>query len=116
MKITRFQCDILDSLADGSEPFSMIVLDEFYFNVEAYDNCLNQELVEKVASEICKMLSLGLVRVLHDEEENKNILLEHYSELAKELNKKLKPFYYSKGEIFFERTELGKSLWDKWDI
>ncbi|MCP4263943.1 MAG: hypothetical protein GY774_41520, partial [Planctomycetes bacterium] len=93
MKITRFQFDILDSVADGSEPFSMIVLDVFNFNFEAYDNCYNQQFVHKVASEICKMLSLGLVRVLDDEVENKNILLEHYSELAKELNKKLKPFY-----------------------
>ena len=116
MKITEFQFDILDSLADDSEPFSMINVDVYNVNMDVY-NCINQELVDKVASELCKMLSLGLVHVIDDEKvENANMLLEYYSELVTELNKKLRPFYYSKGEIFFEMTELGRHLWEQYDL
>ena len=114
MGITKFQFDILDSLADGSEPFSMINVDVFNFNIEKYKD-LNKEFVAKVAYELCKMLSLGLVRECYDDKvESEHTLLEFYSELVTELNKNLYPFYYSKGEIFFERTELGRRLWEQY--
>jgi hypothetical protein len=94
----------------------MINVDVFNFNIDKYKD-INKEFVAKIASELCNMLSLGLVRLEDADEkvESEYILLEHYSELVTELNQKLRPFYYSKGEIFFERTESGKRLWEQYD-
>ncbi len=107
--ITRRQFEILNSLADGFEPFSMIYSDiqeEISMNIT----------VAEAAIDLCKLIQLKLVVQTEGEESlTPDELTNHYNSLRNELKSCKKPFYYSKGEYFFEMTYSGRNIWDAWE-
>jgi hypothetical protein len=97
-------------MADGSEPFSMI-----------YDDVVSARAgagwdVGTVAPGLTKLVADGLIEptevlpgaVLHLDAE---ALEAHYADLEWELVEAARPFYYSRGECFFQLTTAGRTEW-----
>jgi hypothetical protein len=96
-------------MADGSEPFSMIYAD---VSVEA-DTAMPLEIV---ARELLWLITRRLVGVIDGDAISTDLLVEHYSSIDEELSKQQQPFYYSRGEYFFEMTALGREAWDAYEL
>jgi hypothetical protein len=101
--LTKVQFAILDAMADGSEPFSMIYAD-------VQDKLGTVKCVKGIAEDVCSLVSRGLISVVDAKDISAEALTSHYANLVQELEKG-RPFYYSKGEYFFELTGKGWNAW-----
>ena len=108
MDLTKNQFTILNVLADGSEPFSMVCAD-----VWEQDESSS---IKAIADDLCLLMKTGHIRAVDigeaSFEELTVRLCDHYDLLQRELRAGKFPFYYSKGEFFFEMTAEGRKEWD----
>lgn len=107
-KLSRLDFCVLDSLADGSEPFSMIYQDLHLMGQPGWN-------LYEIARSVCRLLSLGMLELETADASTlgAQALVEHYASLDKELKEVGRPFYYSQGEYFFQMTTAGRQEWDK---
>ena len=110
-KLSLLDFCILDAMAVGSEPFSMIYQELLSYGRLEWDMGL-------IAHSTCNLVLSGMPEICGIEARNKSdlnptTLLEHYKFLDKELQEVGTPFYYSRGEYFFQMTEAGKEEWQK---
>jgi hypothetical protein len=74
--------------------------------------------MKAIAASVCKLISTGMLKPCELESNNRlvldtNVLLRHYRNLEEELRKVGRPFYYSRGEYFFQMTIIGREEWQK---
>ncbi len=112
-RLSKLEFCILNAVADGSEPFSMIYQDITSNGCPDWD-------MEAIAHSVCYLVSLGLLELGEKEPETSggfvldpDTLLNHYETLEKELEEVERPFYYSKGEYFFQMSSAGMIEWNK---
>ena len=90
-KLSRLDFLVLDALADGSEPFSMIYQDVVSLEPSARD-------VRIIANSLIRLMSAGLIGSEPSggaREPDADTLAEHYHDVDKELGQVERPFYYS---------------------
>ena len=109
MSLTRMEFTILNALADGSEPFSMIYLD----CIETMGEDIG---VKRIVAGAVELAERGFVQSDNGGRVVQADLIPHYDDLGKELKRHGDgPFYYSKGELFVEMTSLGREEWDRYE-
>jgi hypothetical protein len=112
-RLSRLGFHVMNALADGCEPFSMIYQDIVELGKPEWDT-------EAVATSVCTLLSHGMLELCRSESAvcggfmlTPDILTEHYQALDQELESAERPFYYSKGEYFFRMTLAGRDEWNR---
>jgi hypothetical protein len=111
-RLSQLDFCVLNAVADGSEPFSMIYQDVMSSGQVEWD-------MKEIVRSVCNLMSSGMLELCETEISDEPILdfdkllLDHYDSLDKELQEVGKPFYYSRGEYFFQMTETGKEEWQK---
>ena len=104
MELSHIQFFIINSMADGSEPLSVICFDVFRDN--------KQVTVSIIAKEIEYSSRIGLIISEDEGILSQKALEDHYEYLVEELGHKKHPTYNEKGEIFIEMTEKGRKEWN----
>jgi hypothetical protein len=110
LKLSRMDFHVLNAVAAGSVPFSMIYQDPIFQEQSVGDFC-------SIVHTVFHLISAGLLELCEIEVENgerltSEMLLQHYQNLDRELREVGRPFYYGKGEYFLQMTEQGRSEWD----